>query len=76
MYLNIRKHKEAKNYTLFDKDTGLEIKYCFEANDETGEYSVYDYDYDGNNIKMTKINGIVSLVELHKKGNIELRKVK
>ncbi|KKN05129.1 hypothetical protein LCGC14_1090530 [marine sediment metagenome] len=51
MYLNILENpKVAKYYTPIDLDTKKSIKYCFAANDETGEYEVYCCDENGRMI--------------------------
>ena len=74
MFLSIRHKphfKEAREYKLFDKDTGDEIPHVIWANDETGRYRQYLADENGKLIFNRAKGEIVSKIF---NGNIELRK--
>jgi len=47
MHLKIGVNPEAKNYMPFNLDTGKWIHDCFEVDDETGEYWIYNRDEHG-----------------------------
>jgi len=60
-------------YNVIDLSTGDKISFCLEANDETGEYTYYVVDKDGN----FKFNeGETELLTETKIGKIKLVKVK
>jgi len=74
MYQNIRTNpQEAKQYRVFDKDTGKEITKIIWADDERGRFRRYRTDKKGNFVLNKKRDGIETI--LHTGRNIELRKI-
>jgi len=71
MFAQVGKTPNAHKYRVIDLDTGQEIDFCYAADDETGEYWVYDLDEDGN-IKTEIKDGERQAVKLKKKGKIKL----
>ena len=72
MYQNIRTNpQEAKQYRVFDKDTGKEITNVIWADDERGRFRRYWTNKKG--LCVRKGNKIKTV--LHTGRNIELRKI-
>lgn len=63
---------DAHTYQVFDLDTGEEIKDCFMADDETGEYGFFPLDASGHKYMTTDK---LDIVRKYAKGNIELRRL-
>ena len=74
MYQNMRTNPaEAKNYRLFNKDSGKEISLVVMADDVRGRFRQYKTDKKGNFL-FNKRRGEVRTI-LHTGRNIELRKI-
>lgn len=68
--------KRAKVYAMTrNNNYGAEINKCVEANDETGEYAVYETNKKGRVVMARDDLGrsVPSLICVHKKGNIGIK---